>query len=87
MSWFADELSGPNCYNCSRVFAREQDAIKKNKQLQDEAQRAYQRGAEAMREAAANYLEEDAKFESVAMSTAAEIYAGIIRRLPTPEDK
>ena len=48
---------------------------------------AYERGAEAMREAAASYLEEDAKFESVCMSTAAEIYAGVIRSLPRPEDK
>ena len=51
------------------------------------ARAAYQRGAEAMREAAASYLEEDAKFESVCMSTAAEIYAGVIRSLPRPEDK
>ena len=51
------------------------------------ADAAFRRGVEAMRRAAADYLEEDSKFESVSMSTAAEIYANVIRNLPAPEDR
>ena len=48
---------------------------------------AYRRGAEAMRDKAAQYLEDDSEGESMHMSIAAEIYAGVIRALPIPEDK
>ena len=63
------------------------DAIHGAKMLEDEARTAYQRGAEAMREAAAAHINANIVGDQTAMILAARIYEKEIRALPIPEDK